>query len=265
LFIFGSCIGSFLNVCIDRWPKDQSIVSPRSHCPHCQKQIPWYLNIPIITWALLHGKAACCGNPIPFRYILSELTIGLIAVITFTFANQIAIPYFILICLLWITFFTDLETLLIPDQVTLSGLPLGIILSAFYPQLQLTSNAFYAIKESLIGMCIGSGSLFLIASIAEFFMKEEALGVGDIKLLGCIVSLLGAFGCLYTIFFGSLFGTFFIVTYYIFTKIFRFKTDATLPRRIAFAPFLVLGTATYMIILCLHPDSLRFFVYTYEF
>ena len=265
LFIFGSCIGSFLNVCIDRWPKDQSIFRPRSHCPHCQTLIPWYLNVPVVTWLLLKGKTTCCGNRIPLRYILSEVGMGLLAVLTITFAKPIAIPCFILICLLWIAFFTDCETLLIPDQVTLSGLPLGILLSAFYPQLQLTSNAFEAVKESLIGMCIGAGSLFLIASIAEFFIKEEALGFGDMKLLGCIGAFLGTFGCLYTLLFGSIFGTIFLVVYGGFTKIFHLKTDVIRHRRMAFGPFLVLGTVTYMAILWLHPNALCSFACTDEF
>ena len=256
LFIFGSCIGSFLNVCIDRWVKGQSVIRPRSHCPHCQKNIPWYLNIPVLTWLLLKGKTRCCDNPIPFRYFLSEISIGLLAALTFTYANDLALPCFVLLCLLWIAFWSDCETLLIPDQVTLGGLLWGIVLSAFYPQMQLSQNTFEAVKESFIGMCVGAGCLFLVASIAECFVNEEALGFGDMKLLGCIGAFLGTSGCLYALFLGSILGTIFIVTHGIFIKLFRPKKN--LNRRIAFGPFLVLGAVVYMILILTNIHPLRF-------
>lgn len=246
LFVFGSCIGSFLNVCIDRWVNNQSVIKPRSYCPHCKKNIPWYLNIPVLAWLLLKCKTRCCGNPIPFRYFLSEIGIGLLATFTFTYANNLALPCFVLLCLLWIAFWSDCDTLLIPDQVTLGGLLLGIVLSAFYPQIQLSQNTFEAIKESFIGMCVGSGSLFLVASIAECFVNEEALGLGDMKLLGCIGAFLGTSGCLYALFLGSILGTLFIVLHSGFIKLFHPKTN--LNRRMAFGPFLALGAAVYMII-----------------
>ena len=246
LFFFGSCIGSFLNVCIDRWVKNQSVIKPRSHCPHCHKNIPWYLNIPVLTWLLLKGKTRCCGKPIPFRHFLSEIGIGLFAVLTFTYANDLAVPCFVLLCLLWVACWSGCETMLIPDQVTLGGLLLGIVLSAFYPQIQLTQNTFEAVKESFIGMCVGAGSLFLVASIAECFVNEDALGFGDMKLLGCIGAFLGTSGCLYALLLGSMFGTLFIVSHGIFTKLFRPKTNIN--RRIAFGPFLALGAVGYMMI-----------------
>lgn len=246
LFLFGSCIGSFLNVCIDRWVKNQSVIKPRSYCPHCQKNIPWYLNIPVLTWLLLKGKTRCCDKPIPFRYFLSEISIGLFAVLTFTYANSLALPCFVLLCLLWIAFWSDCETMLIPDQVTLGGLLLGLLFSTFYPQMQLSQNTFEAIKESFIGMCVGAGCLFLVASIAECFVNEEALGLGDMKLLGCIGAFLGTSGCLYALLLGSMLGTLFIVLHGIFIKLFRPKTNIN--RRMAFGPFLALGAMVYMIL-----------------
>lgn len=264
LFVFGSCIGSFLNVCIDRWVKNQSVIKPRSYCPHCQKNIPWYLNIPILTWLLLKGKTRCCGKPIPFRYFLSEVGIGLLAVLTFTYANSLAVPCFVLLCLLWIAFWSDCDTLLIPDQVTLGGLLLGIILSAFYPQMQLSQNTFEAVKGSFIGMCVGAGSLFLVACIAECFVNEEALGLGDMKLLGCIGAFLGTSGCLYALFLGSMLGTLFIVSHGIFVKLFQPKTNIN--RRMAFGPFLALGAMVYMVLaLWMQIDPRYFLAVSNEF
>ena len=264
LFLFGSCIGSFLNVCIDRWVKGQSVIKPRSYCPHCQKNIPWYLNIPVLTWLLLKGKTRCCGKPIPFRYFLSEVGIGLLAVLTFVYANSLAVPCFVLLCLLWIAFWSDCETMLIPDQVTLGGLLLGIILSSFYPQMQLSQNTFEAAKESFIGMCVGAGSLFLVASIAECFVNEEALGLGDMKLLGCIGAFLGTSGCLYALLLGSMLGTLFIVLHATFIKLFRPKTDIN--RRMAFGPFLALGAVVYTIlVLWMQIDPRYFLQYNGDF
>ena len=260
LFLFGSCIGSFLNVCIDRWVKNQSVIKPRSHCPYCHKNIPWYLNIPVLTWLLLKGKTRCCGKPIPFRYFLSEIGIGLSAVLTFVYANDLALPRFVLLCLLWIAFWSDCETMLIPDQVTLGGLLLGIVLSAFYPQMQLSQNTFEAVKGSFIGMCVGAGSLFLVANIAECFVKEEALGLGDMKLLGCIGAFLGTAGCLCALLLGSMFGTLFIVLHATFIKLFRPKTNIN--RRMAFGPFLALGAVMYMVlVLWMHIDPLYYLQY----
>ena len=264
LFLFGSCIGSFLNVCIDRWVKNQSVIKPRSHCPYCKKNIPWYLNIPVLTWLLLKGKTRCCGKSIPFRYFLSEIGIGLLAILTFTYANNLAVPCFVLLCLLWIAFWSDCETLLIPDQVSLGGLLLGIVLSAFYPQIQLSQNTFEAVKESFIGMCVGAGCLFLGASIAECFVNEEALGLGDMKLLGCIGAFLGTSGCLYALFLGSMLGTTFIVLHGTFIKLFRPKTNIN--RRMAFGPFLALGAVAYMIlVLWMQLDPRYFLQYNGDF
>ena len=264
LFLFGSCIGSFLNVCIDRWVKGQSVIKPRSYCPHCKKNIPWYLNIPVVAWLSLKGKTRCCDNPIPFRYFLSEIGIGLLAILTFTYANDLAVPCFVLLCLLWIAFWSDCETLLIPDQVTLGGLLLGIVLSAFYPQIQLSQNTFEAIKESFIGMCVGAGCLFLVASIAECFVNEEALGLGDMKLLGCIGAFLGTSGCLYALFLGSMLGTLFIVLHSGFIKLFHPKTNMN--RRMAFGPFLTLGAVVYMVIaLWMRVDPRCFLQYNGDF
>ena len=136
--------------------------------------------------------------------------------------------------------------MLIPDQVTLGGLFLGVVLSVFYPQMQLSQSTFEAVRGSFIGMCVGAGCLFLVASIAECFVNEEALGLGDMKLLGCIGAFLGTSGCLYALLLGSMLGTLFIVLHGIFIKLFRPKTNIN--RRMAFGPFLALGAMVYMIL-----------------
>ena len=146
--------------------------------------------------------------------------------------------------------------MLIPDQVTLGGLLLGIILSSFYPQMQLSQNTFEAAKESFIGMCVGAGSLFLVASIAECFVNEEALGLGDMKLLGCIGAFLGTSGCLYALLLGSMLGTLFIVLHATFI----------INRRMAFGPFLALGAVVYTIlVLWMQIDPRYFLQYNGDF
>lgn len=182
----------------------------------------------------------------------------------FTYANDLAVPCFVLLCLLWIAFWSDCETMLIPDQVTLGGLLFGILFSAFYPQIQLSQNTFEAVKESFVGMCVGAGCLFLVASIAECFVNEEALGLGDMKLLGCIGAFLGTSGCLYALLLGSMLGTLFIVSHGSLTKLFQPKTNIN--RRMAFGPFLALGTVVYMIIaLWLQIDPRYFLQYNGDF
>ena len=151
--------------------------------------------------------------------------------------------------------------MLIPDQVSLGGLLLGIVMSAFYPQIQLSQNTFEAIKESFIGMCVGAGCLFLVASIAECFVNEEALGLGDMKLLGCIGAFLGPSGCLYALLLGSILGTLFIVLHSGFIKLFQPKTNIN--RRMAFGPFLVLGAVVYMVlVLWMQLDPLFYLKYS---
>lgn len=258
VFLFGTCIGSFLNVCIDRWPKGQSVLHPRSHCLHCGKPIPFYQNIPIITWFWLRGETACCGKPIPIRSVLSEIFLGGIAVWMYRYMGDKSLPYFVFSCVLWVAFFSDLETFLLPDEVTLGGMGFGIFFSLWYPQMHDITNAWKSLQASLQGACWGSGGLFLFASIAEWILKKEAMGLGDVKLLGCIGAFLGASACLWSLFLAAFVGTFWIGILFLRSKIFPHSPRFSLHQKIAFGPFLSIGAFLYTIILQNSPSCFSF-------
>src|ERR1041385_2418570 len=138
-FIFGSMVGSFLNVCIHRMPLEQSIIRPPSHCPHCKYSIPWFLNIPLITWLSLRGKCANCGAPISIRYFLVELLTGLAFLACWLFygrqAPAVALAYSIVMGGLIVATFIDLAHFIIPDEITIGGMVLGILSSFAVPAL----------------------------------------------------------------------------------------------------------------------------------
>ena len=152
-FVFGSIVGSFLNVCIHRLPLGQSIVSPPSHCPHCKYSIPWYLNIPLVTWLYLRGKCRNCGAPISIRYFLVEL----LTAVTFlgcwlAFGRQsvgLALVYALFLAGLIVATFIDFEHLIIPDELTVGGMVAGFVCSFLLavPQGQTALGA--ALRESL--------------------------------------------------------------------------------------------------------------------
>lgn len=243
---FGCCIGSFLWVCVERLPKGLSIVFPGSRCPRCGKAIPWHLNIPVFSWLFLRGKSKCCQNNIPITYLLSELFTGLMAGLLYFHSYKFFIPYFTLFCLLWIAFFTDLKTLTIPDEISLLGIVVGILMCYLFPELQGKHEAFYGLLGSLKATCISMGGLFLFISIAEFFLKKEAMGLGDVKLMGCIGAFLGCEACIFSLFFGAILGTTCIFSDHLFRK-FYLKQSTTLKNRmIPFGPFLALATLIYL-------------------
>ena len=243
---FGCCIGSFLCVCVERLPKGLSIVFPGSRCPHCKKAIPWYLNIPIISWLFLRGKSRCCQKPIPVEYFLSELGVGIMAGLLYYHSRALFIPYFTLFCLLWVAFFIDLKTMIIPDEISLLGIVFGILMCYFFPELQSKREAFYGFLGSLQATCTSMGGLFLFISITEFFLKKEAMGLGDVKLMGCIGAFLGNEACLFSLFFGAILGTVCVIFGHLFRK-FYLKQRVTLKNKmIPFGPFLALATIVYL-------------------
>ena len=138
-FTFGSITGSFLNVCIHRMPRGESIVMPPSHCPHCRYSIPWYLNIPLLTWLMLGGKCKNCGAPISVRYFLVELlTAVLFLSCWLAFGRQspaLALVYCVLLAGFVVATFIDFEHFIIPDEITLGGIAAGFVASFFVPML----------------------------------------------------------------------------------------------------------------------------------
>jgi leader peptidase (prepilin peptidase)/N-methyltransferase len=193
VFFVGAVVGSFLNVCIHRMPRDLSIVLPRSFCPHCKAKIPWYENIPLASYLLLRGKCFRCRKPIAFRYFLVELAAAGIALwlwqrygLSVEFAASAIFFAMILVATM-----TDFETGLIPDQITYAGMILGLGLSVagyghftqpFWYQKLLASGA---------GLLTGGGSLLLIGWLGKLVFRKDSMGGGDVKLLAMIGAFVG--------------------------------------------------------------------------
>ncbi|MBC2716702.1 MAG: prepilin peptidase [Desulfobacteraceae bacterium] len=232
-FIMGACIGSFLNVCICRIPESRSIVTPGSSCPGCNTLIKFYDNIPIISYLLLLGKCRTCAEPISVRYPLVELLTGLLAlasVIRFGISIDFLI-YFIFISALLIITFIDLDHQIIPDVISLPGIPIGLLSSFFLASLYF--------KDALIGALIGGGSLFLIAWGYHFITGKEGMGGGDIKLLAMVGAFCGWQGVFFTIFVASASGSLIGAVLMLFAQ-------KDLKFAVPFGPFLSLGAIAYI-------------------
>ncbi len=219
--LFGLVIGSFLNVCIVRLPSGRSVSKPASHCPRCKEPIRFYDNIPLISFILLRAKCRKCGEPISWRYPLVELINGLFyvwVVLEFGFGGEAVLIMILCSSLIAITFI-DLDHLIIPDIITLPGMLLGLSFAPFYlypltdplpfhlgnllPHVSLYLTAFL---NSLVGLLAGAVPLFAIGWIWERLRHVEAMGGGDVKLMGMIGSFLGWKGALLTIMLGALTG-----------------------------------------------------------
>lgn len=200
-FVLGAIIGSFLNVCIYRIPAGLSIVTPRSRCPHCESPIHWYHNLPILSWLLLKGKCAYCSAAVSVRYLLVEaLTGALFALFFYRFTFHPVTPVvLLLVAALVVITFIDLDHQIIPDVISLPGIPVGFLCSFLVPWLSW--------QESLLGIVLGGGSLLTIALGYELLTKKEGMGFGDVKLLAMLGAVLGWTAIFPIIFIGSLLGT----------------------------------------------------------
>nr|HID58027.1 prepilin peptidase [Desulfobacterales bacterium] len=235
VFIFGVTVGSFLNVCIYRIPVGLSVVSPRSICPKCNTPIPFYDNIPILSYVLLKGRCRHCGDHISFRYPVIELVSGLFALaILFQYGLSIRglILYIFIASLLVITFI-DIDYTIIPDAITVPGIFAGFLTSF------ISSQVTY--KESLLGVLLGGGSLYIVAWTYHLLTGKEGMGGGDIKLLAMIGAFLGWHAVLFTIFVASVLGTLSGLTIMLFS-------GGDLRLAIPFGPFLALGAMAYLFI-----------------
>ena len=200
-FVLGAIIGSFLNVCIYRIPRDASIVRPGSRCPACAAPILFYDNIPLISYMVLRGRCRKCGRTIPIRYPLVELiTAALFVVFYRVLGLSLELPVSLVFAsLLIVISFIDLDHLIIPDILSLGGLLLGVVFSFF--------RSSFAYTDSLGGVLVGAGLLFAIAKSYELIRKREGMGGGDIKLLGMIGAFCGIKGVIFSLVCGSLLGT----------------------------------------------------------
>ena len=219
--LFGLLIGSFLNVCIYRMPRDLSVVRPRSYCPQCEKQIAWYDNIPLMSYLRLGGKCRWCGARISWRYPVVE---AMTAALFFAFVAALgptlaAFKFCLLAALLVGMLFSDFEERILPDEFTLGGVVAGLILSWFLPVtdgtaemiLYLTGHplegAKLSLAESAVGALVPAGFLWLTGELYYRFRGREGLGFGDVKMVACIGAFLGLRGALVTLVTGTLMGS----------------------------------------------------------
>lgn len=226
-FAMGCCIASFLNVCIWRIPREESVAYPPSHCPNCNARIKWYQNIPIVSWCCLRGRCANCGKPISVRYTIVEL-LGGILFLTAYLQWCWGAPIFLhgdpalglqplrtlgAVGVYWLVFsglilgsFIDLAHFYLPDRVTIGGMILGVPLSFLVPELQNEKTGLQALYWSLGGMAFGFFFLWSIGWVFSKLLKKDALGFGDVKLIGAIGAFFGPAGVLFTIIVSSFVG-----------------------------------------------------------
>ena len=236
LFVLGLCFGSFSNVVIHRLPKGESIMG-RSRCPKCGKEIPFWLNIPLLSYLVLKGRCRFCGERISPVYPIVELLGGIIMVFSYHISPSPvdSVRYAVFLFLLLILSTIDLKHFILPDVLTIPGTVLGVVFSALSPSITL--------KSSILGLLSGSLGFLLIREVYRRIRGVEGLGLGDIKLMAMVGSYTGVMGVIGTVFFGSAVG----VIYSIFLMLKRGKLS--MKTAIPFGPFLSLGCTVFLILL----------------
>ena len=220
VFLFGACIGSFLNVCVYRIPRDESVVTPRSHCPHCGKLIAWYDNVPVLSYLLLRAKCRHCGERISPRYMLIELLVAVLFTLIWLLYGLLnrggsywmildpRIPvYWLAMAGLVVATFVDFEHYIIPDRISVGGVAAGLLLSALVPEMHGEHSRISAFEASVIGALAGGGLLWGVGFIGKLALKKEAMGMGDVKLLAAIGAFLGWQAVLFTVIVSSFAGS----------------------------------------------------------
>ena len=231
VFIFGLMIGSFVNVCIYRLPKKESVVFPASHCPLCKNPVQFYDNIPIISFLILRGKCRSCRGTISKQYPLVELihAIGYLFLFYRFGLSVETVIYALFFSSLVVITFIDLAHQIIPDRITLPGIPLCLLLASTLLPL--------GPMQAVIGCLVGGGFFYLIAILSVVLLKKEGMGGGDIKLIAMVGALLGWEKVLLTIFFASLLGSVIGLSLILLRVVSRRDP-------IPFGPFLAVGAMT---------------------
>jgi len=244
VFIFGSIVGSFLNVCIHRMPKGESVVWPRSHCPKCSKRIPGYDNIPFLSFILLKGRCRFCKERISLRYPIVELLTAVLMVALFArFDLNSFFLYMVMVWGLIIATFVDIDQRIIPDEVSVGGMIIGFIMVSIKGfNLNPLSFSFHPMIQSALGIVVGGGVIYLTGIIFDLVYfkllkkppingETESMGGGDVKLLAMIGAFIGWKLALLTFliapYLGIVLGIMNLIT----------KKDHTIP----YGPFLSLG------------------------
>lgn len=226
VFFFGACWGSFMNVCIWRIPREESVVKPRSHCPKCNMMITWRDNIPLLSWLALHGKCRKCGQPISVRYPSVELITAILFVGIWKLYGPLSVIgeavgmtqslafvgfYFLLTFGLVMSSYIDIDHMYLPDRVTKGSMILGVLASFIFPVLQApaigpTPTHLAAVINSGLGLLLGGGLLWGVAILGKFIFKKDAMGFGDIKLMAGLGACFGWQSIPFIIFVSSLIG-----------------------------------------------------------
>jgi leader peptidase (prepilin peptidase)/N-methyltransferase len=255
-FFFGSAIGSFLNVCIYRLPREESIVLPPSNSTSCNNPIRFYDNIPMISYLFLRGKCRSCRERISPVYLIVEVLSGLIcALLVWRFGFSLTtLFYFVFLSALVVITFIDLEHMIIPNVITFPGIVVGIIYAGLKTDWNTAHLLFGSsrlnlesiirilngvpIIDSIFGIILGGGVLFLIGFLYEVIRKREGMGMGDVKLLAMIGAFLGWKGVIFVVFISSLIGTVVGISIILYKR-------GDLKYAIPYGPFLSLAAALY--------------------
>jgi leader peptidase (prepilin peptidase)/N-methyltransferase len=227
VFGFGLLFGSFLNVCIYRLPRDLSVVSPGSACPNCKKSIPLYLNVPVLSWLLLRGHCRNCKERISVRYLVIEILTGVLFLACYAYfgLTLASLKYCVFGFLLLGLIFTDAETFLLPDKMTLTGLAVGIVFSLFVPVNDLASQLvgsvvslpvssdvswrLLSLFDAVVGAIVGASFIYGAGAIYLRARGVEGMGFGDVKLMGMVGAFLGVKLTIFTLFAASIAGSLF--------------------------------------------------------
>ena len=193
IFIFGAALGSFLNVCIYRLPRNESLIYPPSHCVHCNHSIRWFDNIPFIGFLALRGRCRFCARPISIRYMVVEFIMAVLFVLFYALFGLTAkfFAYSVLASALVASSFIDLEHQIIPDVISIPGIFTGVILCVLFPSVIGKAERLAAFYYSVFGVLAGGGSIYALGLMGELIFKKEAMGGGDVKLMAMIGAFLG--------------------------------------------------------------------------
>lgn len=249
VFALGASIASFLNVVIWRVPRGESIVKPASHCPKCNAPIRWHQNIPILSYLALGGKCANCHEPISARYVLVETLGGLLFWFVFVrfaafYPPTFETAFIVVVMWIWVSLmiagsFIDFDHKLLPDFTTVGGMILGLVSSLVYVLAFHCPWTYFFV--SLAGLALGFGLFYLVRLLGSLVFKREAMGLGDVFLMGAVGAMFGPVAILLTVILSSVFGSVVGLTLVALSKTKRGRFV-----EIPFGPYICLGCLVYM-------------------